>query len=178
MKQILLIVSMVLVAISIMSCSSVTVNSDYDQDYNFAKLKTFGFLKIPADAVIDQLDAKRLSDAVTRVMGMKGYAVSEEPDFGVAMHFGAQTKTQIDSYGYGYGNAFGYGLGGPGGAVQVWQYNEGTLLIDFIDMKKNELIWRGSGTKILADHPSVDDKVKNINDAVAEILGQFPPNMK
>jgi len=178
MKQILLIVSMALVAISIMSCSSVAVNSDYEQDYNFAKLKTFGFLKVPASAGIDQLDAKRLSAAITNVMGEKGYTVSEEPDFGVAMHFGAQTRTQVEGYGhgygYGYGSAFGYGLGGPGG-VEAWQYDEGTLLIDFIDIEKNELIWRGSGTKILANHPSVEDKIKNINDAVAEILHQFPP---
>ena len=172
MKQILLIVSMALVAISIMSCSSVTVNSDYEQDYNFAKLKTFGFLEIPASAGIDQLDAKRLSDAITRVMGEKGYTISEEPDFGVAMHFGAQTKTEVEGYGYGYG--YGYGLGGLGG-VDPWQYDEGTLLIHFIDMEKNELIWRGSGTKILADHPSIEDKIKNINAAVAEILNQFPP---
>ena len=76
-------------------------------------------------------------------------------------------------YGYGYGSAFGYGLGGRGG-VEAWQYDEGTLLIDFIDIEKNELIWRGSGTKILADHPSVEDKIKNINDAVAEILQPVP----
>ena len=176
MKQILLIVSMALVAISIMSCSSVTVNSDYDQDYNFAKLKTFGFLKIPADAGIDQLDAKRFSDAVKKVMGDKGYTISEEADFGVAIHFGTQTKTQIDSYGYTY--AYAYGLRGPGGGVQVWQYDVGTLVIDFIDIAENELIWRGSGTKILADNPSVDEKTKNINDGVAKILSQFPPKMK
>lgn len=176
MKQILLIVAMALVAISIMSCSSVAVNADYNQEYDFAKLKTFGFLKIPAKAGIDQLDAKRLSDAVKRVMEGKGYTVSEEADFGVAMHFGTQRKTQIDSYGYGYGYAYGYGLGAR--EPDVWQYEEGTLIIDFIDMAKNELIWRGSGTKILDDHPSVDEKVKNINEAVTEILSQFPPNMK
>ena len=54
MKQILLIVVMVLMAISMMSCSSVTIKSDYDQDYDFTKLKTFGFLKIPADEDINQ----------------------------------------------------------------------------------------------------------------------------
>ena len=134
MKQILLTVAMVLMAVSLMSCTSVAVNSDYDQEYDFTKLKTFGFLKIPADAGIDQLDAKRLSDAVKRVMGERGYTISEQPDFGVAMHFGTQTKTQIDSYGY----AYGYGLGGPG--AQVWQYDEGTLVIDFIDMAKNGFI--------------------------------------
>ena len=168
MKQILLIVVMALMAINLMSCSSVTVNSDYDQGYDFAKLKTFGFLKIPADAGIDQLDAKRLSDAITSVMGEKGYTVSEEPDFGIAMHFATQAKTEIDSTSYGY---YGWGRGG----AQVWQYDEGTLVIDFIDRAKNELIWRGSGTKILADHPSIEDKIKNINAAVAEILNQFPP---
>ena len=171
MKQIFLIVVMALVAISMMSCSSVAVNSDYDQEYDFSKLKTFGFLEIPADAGIDQFDAKRLSDAVKRVMEEKGYMVSEEPNFGVAMHFGAQTKTVIDSTSYGY-----YGWG-PGGA-QVWQYDEGTLVIDFIDMAKNELFWRGSGTEVLPGNQNVDDKIKNINDAVAEILSQFPPQMK
>ena len=79
-----------------------------------------------------------------------------------------QPSSGICSYGYGYG------LGGLGG-VDPWQYDEGTLLIHFIDMEKNELIWRGSGTKILADHPSIEDKIKNINAAVAEILNQFPP---
>jgi len=170
-KQTLLIAVMALVVISMTSCSSVTVNSDYDQGYDFATLKTFGFLKIPADAGIDQLDAKRLSNAIERVMVGKGYTVSEEPDFGIAMHFATQAKTEIDSTSYGY---YGWDRGG----AQVWQYDEGTLVIDFIDRAKNELIWRGSGTEILADHPSVDDKTKNINDAVTEILSQFPPEMK
>jgi Holliday junction resolvasome RuvABC endonuclease subunit len=52
------------------------------------------------------------------------------------------------------------------------------LVIDFIDMAKNELFWRGSGTEVLPGNQNVDDKIKNINDAVAEILSQFPPQMK
>ncbi len=171
MKLILLIVVISLMAICIMSCSSVTVKSDYDKDYAFVKLKTFGFLKIPADAGINQLDANRLSDAVKKVMGDKGYTVSKEADFGVAMHFGTQTKTQVDSYGYGWGRWGGYGMGG----TQVWQYDEGTLVIDFIDTAKNEMIWRGSGTGILPGNQNVDEKTKTINNAVAKILTAFPP---
>lgn len=169
MKQILLLAVMALMTISIMSCNSLPVtNFDYDQNYDFTKLRTFEFLEIPADAGINQLDARRLEDAVKRVMGDKGYTVSEKADFGVVMHFGVQEKTQIDTTSYGY-----YGWG-PGG-TQVWQYEEGTLVIDFIDMAEKELIWRGSGSKILSDHPSIEEKTKNINDAVTQILSQFPP---
>lgn len=173
MKRILLIAVMALLAVSVMSCTNtpVTVNSDYDQNYDFAKLKTFKFLDIPPASGINELDAERLKSAVENVMGGKGYTVSEEADFGVAMHFGVQEKTQIDTISYGY-----YGWG-PGGA-QVWQYDEGTLVIDFIDMTKNRLIWRGSGTKILSDNPTIEEKTKNINDAVVKILNQFPPKMK
>lgn len=173
MKRILLIAVMALIAIGIMSCTAtpITVSSDYDQDYDFAKLRTFEFLNIPPESGINELDAGRLKSAVEKVMGEKGYTVSEQADFGVAMHFGVQEKTQIDTISYGY-----YGWG-PGGA-QVWQYEEGTLVIDFIDMAKNHLIWRGSGTKILSDNPSVEEKTKNINDAVAKILNQFPPTKK
>jgi hypothetical protein len=173
MKRTLLFAAMALMAVSIMSCinTPITVSSDYDQDYDFAKLKTFKFLDIPPESGINELDAGRLKRAVEKVMGGKGYTVSEQADFGVAMHFGVQEKTQIDTISYGY-----YGWG-PGGA-QVWQYDEGTLVIDFIDMEKNHLIWRGSGTKILSDNPSIDEKTKNINEAVTKILNEFPPTTK
>ena len=61
--------------------------------------------------------------------------------------------------------------------MDVTQYHQGTLLIDFIDMKENKLEWRGTGQGVMDDNPSVEDRMANIDTAVAQILVQFPPEM-
>jgi hypothetical protein len=160
----------------LVSCSSVSVNQDYDTEYDFSKLKTFGFLPVPADAGIDQLSAKRIGDAVTSTLTAKGYSVSKEADFGIALHFGQQTKTDIQSWGYGWGGGAWGGWGGNN--VDVTQYEEGTLVIDFVDMKEKKMIWRGSGTGVLADNPNVEQRTKKVNEAVAKIIDKFPPTPK
>ena len=62
-----------------------------------------------------------------------------------------------------------------GGSTYVTQYDEGTLVIDFIDIAENKLVWRGVGTGALSESPSVEERTENINNAVAQILEQFPP---
>ena len=59
--RILKILSFIIISFQLVSCTSVTVNQDYDTSYDFAKLKTFGFLPIPADAGFDQLNAEHLA---------------------------------------------------------------------------------------------------------------------
>ena len=159
--------------ILLVRCSTISVMQDYDPDYDFSKLKTFGFLPIPEDAGIDQINANRFGDAIKKEMTAKGYTVSENADFGVAILFGKQTKTNITSYGYGYGAYWGR-YGGTTN-IDVSQYDEGTLVIDVIDMTKKELVWRGTGTGALTPNATVEERTANINNAVAQILAQFPP---
>lgn len=166
-----LIIAFAFAVISLAGCSAISVNQDYDPGYDFAKLKTFGFLPIPSDAGIDQINAGRLGDAIKTNLISKGYTLSEKADFGIALHFGKQTKTNIQSYGYGWGYWGGAGMGG----VDVTQYDEGTLVIDFIDVAENKLVWRGSGSGVLDDNPNVEERTANVNNAITQILAQFPP---
>lgn len=160
-------------AILLVRCSTISVMQDYDPEYDFSKLKTFGFLPIPAEAGIDQLNANRFGDAIKSELTTKGYTVSDQADFGVALLFGKQTKTNITSYGYGYGPYWGR-YGGTSN-IDVSQYDEGTLIIDVIDMNKKELVWRGTGTGVIDPNATVEERTANINNAVAQILAQFPP---
>jgi hypothetical protein len=164
----------ILSAVLLAGCSSISVTQDYDPGYDFSKLKTFGFIPISKEANIDQLNANRIGDAIKENLTAKGYTVSEQADFGVAVLFGKQTKTSIDTYGYGYGGYWGGRYGGMG-SVDVSQYEEGTLIIDVIHMNKKELVWRGSGTGVLNPSASMEERTANINYAVSEILSQFPP---
>ena len=168
------ILGMIVIAVLFLAgCSSITVNQDYDPAYDFNKLKTYGFIPITEDAGIDQLNATRLGDAIKTNLDAKGYTLAENADFGIALFFTKDTKTSIQStggYGYGY-----RGYGGMGGSTYVNQYEQGTLVIDFVDMAKQELVWRGVGTGILDETPSVEERTEKINNAVTQILEQFPP---
>ncbi len=172
-KSFFLLPVLLMISVIILSgCSTISVNQDYDPAYDFAKLKTFGFIPITSEAGIDQLNADRLGEAIKTNLSAKGFSLAEKADFGVALFFTKNTKTDITSYGYGYG--YGWRYGGMGG-VDVHQYNEGTLVIDFIDVAENKLVWRGFGSGILSDNPTVEERTANINNAVMQILDQFPP---
>ncbi len=57
------------------------------------------------------------------------------------------------------------------------QYTEGTLFIDFIDKKNNELIWQGIGSGAMK-MSNIEKKEKRINDLVNKIILTYPPNLK
>ena len=174
MKLIKYFIFIILAGIITAGCSSLSVTQDYDTSYDFSKLKTFGFLPISEKANIDQLNADRAGNAIKSNLTAKGYTLSEQADFGVAIFFSKATKTDIQSTSYGYG--YGYGWRGSGmGDVSVSQYDEGTLVLDIIDIKENKLVWRGTGVGTLKDNPTMEEKTARINEAITQILAQFPP---
>jgi hypothetical protein len=60
--------------------------------------------------------------------------------------------------------------------TRVEQYEEGTLVIDFVDSPARRLVWRGAGTRRLSRDPQPDRLTQRVNEAVDDILAQFPPN--
>jgi len=169
-KSVLLIIAAFFIALILNAgCSSISVSQDYDTSFDFSKWKNYGFMPIPESAGIDQLSADKISNAIKRELNAKGYKDSEPADFGVALHFGQQTVTDVQSYGYGWG--------WYGGGVDVSQYQEGTLIIDFIDMKTNKLEWRGTAKGAMEDNPDVQTRTANVDSAVSQMLAPFPPEI-
>jgi len=83
-------------------------------------------------------------------------------------------QTINSNYGYGHG-WYGGGFGVGTSTTYVNEWDEGTLLIDVIDAKKNELIWRGSAQAELRKHQDPSEGQEVLNDVVARILRDFPP---
>jgi hypothetical protein len=79
--------------------------------------------------------------------------------------------------GWGYGWGWGWNPYLWGGRnTYATSSTEGTLYIDLIDARKNELIWQGEGVGYLTENRR--EKEKRINEFVAKILEQFPPAVK
>jgi hypothetical protein len=148
-----------------LGCSSVyDVKYDYDQKADFSGLETYMWLPIAPEEKIERFDQERIKNAVDAQLESKGFRMSQDrPDFQIAVHVARETKTEIRGYRPYWG------------VPEVWQYEEGTLILDFVDAQSNNLIWRGSASAELQSAPSPERRLKLIDEAVLRILKNFPP---
>ncbi|MFT5251711.1 MAG: hypothetical protein ACI87N_000698 [Flavobacteriales bacterium] len=159
------------------SCSSIHVNSDFDKNVDFSKYKTYAFHKNGVDkAEISQLDKKRILRAIDAELSNKGMTKSDNPDVLINIFTKEREKVSVNQFnaGWGYGWGWGWNPYMWGGQQNIaTSSTEGTLFIDLIDAKKQELIWQGEGVGYITQNRT--DKEKRINEFVAKILAQFPP---
>ena len=165
----------------LLGCSSVSVTTDYDREANFASLKTFDWITAAQNVVSpnaqtamfqNTLIEKHMKRAVASQLDLKGVKQdTSKPDFYVAFHSGTEQKVNVTNYGYGYG----YGARWGGGGVDVQQYTQGTLILDFIDAKTKQLVWRGVATGALAENPDPSQAEGRISEVVQRMMQDYPP---
>ena len=185
-----------LVVLVLAGCASIQIRSDYDDQASFARLGTYSWGALEPDAgghpaFSGPLLGRRLRAAVDAQLASKGYrkVTSGTPDFRIAYRVVAEQVSTVDrSYGYGsyYGRGFGghgfghrryggYGLGYGYGSSYARESTEGTVILDIIDARNDELIWRGWATGELAANPKPKQVHEYITKAVGKILDDFPP---
>ena len=150
------------------SANAQSVQSDYDRSFNFSNLKTFGFAvqrRSATDPLAgDSLNDGRIRTAMESQLIANGYRVeSGSPDFVIVYHVTTKNKLNVQDYSYGPPRWFGRR------DIRVDQYSEGTLLVDFIDTKTNQVIWRGRASGTL-EMKGVD---KKISKSVEKLVKQF-----
>ena len=159
------------------SCNTVKVVTDYDTTVDFKTYKTFAFYKTGIDkAEISTLDKKRILRALETALLENGFVKSENPDFLVSFFTKSRRKVNVNQnnnigWGWGWNPWF---WGGMNNNININEYTEGTLFVDFIDKNKKELVWQGVGSgAIKIDSP--EKKEERIQLFVKEIVSRFPP---
>jgi hypothetical protein len=169
------------------SCSSISVNYDYDPGTDFNKFQTYQIYEDPieGDALTkNPLVRKRVFSGIEKALAAKGYTKSEsdDADFLVVTHAGIKDRMQVTDWGgYGwYRPGWGYYGGGYGGGyTNVSYYEEANVVVNIVNLEKDELAWRGVATGTLSDPPRDQEKwQKRIDDTMAKILKNFPPSKK
>ena len=167
-------------------CSSVRVSQDYDPSANLAALKTYAWrsdTQAPTgDIRVDNplLDA-RIRTAVERDLTAKGLQKKTDgiPDCYIVYQYTIQRKIDSDrpqtGIGFGFGS-FGSRAGvGFSTGTAVSEYDEGLLVIDLLDARDNDLLWRGSGSRRVDQHWDPARTTQRINEMVDKIMAQFVP---
>ncbi|HNP24328.1 MAG TPA: DUF4136 domain-containing protein [Panacibacter sp.] len=185
MKSIATICILAIACSSIISCGSVVkVSSDYDRTADFSKYKTFGFYQLSDKSEsVSELNKTRIINAIKAELTKKGLTENDQnPDVLVNATTILENKKSVSSntnyYGYGgYYRPYAWGPGFSGTTTyNVYDYKDGSLIIDIVAASNKQLLWQGTGNKEI-DKPSKDPD-HDIAEAVAKILSNFPPAAK
>ena len=165
------------------------VSTDYEDNYNFAALKTFSVKEAKQDTkenlLISPFTLSHIHALVNSELSKRYQAISGDaaPDFYVSYHVVMEEKLDPRSYDELYG--FGYWGRGyrypspmfyhPGFDSEISVYNQGSLIIDMVDAKTQQPIWRGVSEKRLNRGLSPQQQRQILADAVMEVRAQFPP---
>ena len=162
-----------------MSCSPISVSVDFDRDTDFSIFKNYKWIKQKSksdDKVIflNEINKKRFAAAIQNELSQKGFQKMEEdkPDFSVVYHVRLDKKLDTSPYNYTYGPYYE-----P--TIQARVYQRGTIIIDIIDAKFKQLVWRGVAEGVLSekeeDWSKKSDMDIYISKVVKKILNDFPP---
>jgi hypothetical protein len=178
MKVIVAFASVVMV-LGLAACSSVSISSDYDPSTDFSSYKDYTWYSgesMPGDALAaDPLLQRSVIAAIDKALAARGFKKvdEEEADFVVVTHAGMKEKMRVTDWGsYGWYDPW---WGPYGGRVDVSYYDEGTLVIDFVDSKEKQLTWRGLAKGTVRNEPSSAERQERLEKLVTDILADFPP---
>ena len=165
---------------TLISCGSLRVSSDYDQNVDISTYNSYAFFKPGIDKVeISDLDKRRILNALENALQSKGFQASETP--GLLVSFQTQAKENINIHQnhpyYGWGWGWGWYPYGAYNHPYVSTQTQGILYIDLIDAQTKHLVWQGKGIGVLREG-SVSEREERIREFVQEILNQYPPGMQ
>lgn len=169
-------------AVAACASSAVEVRTMTAPEASFTAFRTFRMLEGPArrdgrpltgadDPMVNNSIANRaIRERLVRALEARGYARADSAA-DIAIAFYASTKEGFDisvwDYGYLYPRRWPYA-----GVQRITEVTQGTVVVDVIDGRSQELLWRGQGTIRLSDDPV--ENVEELAKAAAAIVKRYP----
>ncbi|MEO1260923.1 MAG: DUF4136 domain-containing protein [Bacteroidota bacterium] len=145
------------------------VSSDYLEGTTFKEYKTYNLASYEEGVLtgMDPINAQRIEKALHAEMREKGYVLSDDPDLLVSYFTVVKEKQDM----YTFIRYYGRWRHIPVTEVTVYNYDEGTLVVDMIDTKTNQVMWHGtvSGT-VVKNKKKLEKKIQK---AVEAVLNQY-----
>lgn len=173
-------------------CTSLPVRTDYDPEAGFSAFRTYAWLERPpaadADPRVDDnpLLHQRIHTAIDAGLQTAGYVTADPgaADFLVSYYIVIDKMTSVtyinNYWGYGSGRGNRYHHARPGfypvfSPPVVYEYEQGTLIVDIIQPEGRKLVWRGSASSELDYSATPEARQEKLNKTVTAILAEFPP---
>ena len=177
MRRLVLIATAAIFLSTTLACSSMTVRADHDSENDFSHYGSFALFERQGKEKNEQrrpqmspLVDRRIGSAMAAELEAKGFdsTTPRQADFLVTFYTAVRQRVVIHHAGWYGWRRWGW----HGGTRWVNSYPEGTLVIDIIDRRDRQLVWRGVGEGAFTNSNPSDEKVAK---RVSKILRTFPP---
>lgn len=158
----------------ILACSTMTVRADHDSQHDFSSYESFAIFerqgKEQRQPQMSPIVDRRIGAAMAAELEAKGFESTSprDADFLVTFYTAVRRRVVIHHSGWYGWRRWGW----HGGTRWVDSYPEGSLVIDIVDQRDRQLVWRGVGEGAFTKSNPSDEKVAK---RVAKILSSFPP---
>ncbi len=145
-----------------------------------SELGRMGYRKVTSNTPDLRIAYHVIAEERSQIDGSYGYGPYGFGSYGFGGPYGYPRSSYRGSFGFSlYGGRYlrpyyGYPGAGYGGAGRVSEYLQGTLVLDIIDVRTEEVIFRGWARKSLDSDPSPKKVRMYVTKAVEEILEDFP----
>lgn len=152
---------------------------------DFAKFKTYKWVKIKDAQYPDQIADAQIMQALDSELATKGLTKTDDDtaDLYVGYQVALSQEKQLNTFdsggAWGPGPGYrGYGYGGGMSTSTTTTIHIGTLSLDIYDRAAKQLVWRGMASKTLDPQAKPDKRVKNLNKGAKKLLKNYPPPVK
>jgi Domain of unknown function (DUF4136) len=178
MSSLLRLVQLVVVASSVTACASMTVGSHVERGLDFSHYRTYEW--VPPDA-LPAGDARLLEDlefldhmqgAIEKALAARGYrrVTFGGPDLLVHYHAAVSRRIDVDRLDRERGQCYAAEC-----RARVIDDETATLVLDIVDARTEQLVWRGWAREnldtLLSDHRRM---ARDIGEAVQKMVAQLP----
>lgn len=185
MKQTYRLITVVLLIFTITACSGIPVSQDFERGFDFSSLKTFAWEPNEDNqwgmASSNELVDRRIIAAIENTLTTQQFSQVDRAKADFLVLYNVEVEQRISSSNVSGGVSMGRSSRGRHGSIgvstgsQVRTYEQGTLMIDVIDVASDKLVWRGVSSQALQDLSDPQRLTDHINATVTKILAQFPP---
>jgi hypothetical protein len=159
-------------------CGSIGFGQDvrynYLPDTDFAKFKTYKWVKVPGREYPQTILDKQIMDAIDVRLREKGFTATEGEDADLIAAY--QVSIDKETVWNAYGTGWRVGMRSASATKSV--ISIGTLVLDFYDLGSKQQVWTGSAAKQLDPSKNPEKDRKNLQKAMAKLLKNFPPKSK
>ena len=170
------------VALFTVGCGSggLSVDRDYDPDTDFTTFSTYAWSTESGDLsgsrIADEFTDVRIRRAIDAELARAGLERRETGDSALTVGYIARVSRQVERP---TGDPRAADVDRVGGVYDSspsdrW-FEEGSLEIGLVDVRRQRVVWKGIGTAELAPAPDPAERERRIEQVVREILKDFPP---
>ena len=159
----------------IFSCSPIYVNYDYEKGTDFTQYKTYNYFA-DMQTGLNELDTKRLLDALDLEMKNNGFNLVDNPDFYIDIKSNDFHSPQRSSVGVGVGGGGRNVGGGISIGIPVGQSNiSRQIIFDFVDEKGKGLFWQAVTEASFNPNAQPEKREAQMKAIVEKVLSKYPP---